>query len=52
MNCPELATLQQDNLPIRVMVLNNSYLGMVRQWQDMYHDKNYASTELWNPNFL
>lgn len=52
MNCPELATLQQDNLPIRVMVLNNSYLGMVRQWQDMYHDKNYASTELWNPNFV
>ncbi len=52
MNLPELATLQQDNINVKVAVLNNQYLGMVRQWQDMYHDKNYASTEMWNPDFI
>ncbi len=52
MNLPEMATLQQDNIPIKIAVLNNQYLGMVRQWQDMYHEKNYASTQLWNPDFI
>lgn len=52
MNLPEMATIQQDNIPVKIAVLNNRFLGMVRQWQDMYHNKNYASTELWNPDFI
>lgn len=52
MNCPEMATLQQDNINVKIAVLNNQYLGMVRQWQDLYHDKNYASTTMWNPDFI
>jgi acetolactate synthase-1/2/3 large subunit len=52
MNLPEMATLQQDNIPVKMAVLNNQFLGMVRQWQDMYHNKNYASTKLWNPDFI
>jgi acetolactate synthase-1/2/3 large subunit len=52
MNLPEMATLQQDNIGVKIAVINNKYLGMVRQWQDMYHEKNYASTELWNPDFI
>ena len=34
------------------MVLNNSFLGMVRQWQELFFDKRYASTEMVNPNFV
>ena len=52
MNGPELATLMQDNIGVNVAVMNNSYLGMVRQWQELYHEKNYASTKMWNPDFL
>lgn len=51
MNLPEMATLKQDNINVKIVVLNNNFLGMVRQWQDFYHDKNYASTQMWNPNF-
>jgi acetolactate synthase-1/2/3 large subunit len=52
MNLPEMATLQQDGINVKMGVLNNNYLGMVRQWQDLYHKKNYASTDLWNPDFV
>ncbi len=52
MNLPEMATLQQDNINVKMAVLNNGFLGMVRQWQDLYHKKNYASTGMWNPHFI
>jgi acetolactate synthase-1/2/3 large subunit len=42
----------QYKVPVKIVVLNNNYLVMVRQWQDMFYDKNYASTELINPDFV
>jgi acetolactate synthase I/II/III large subunit len=52
MTIQELGTIMQYNVPVKIIVLNNNYLGMVRQWQDMFFDKNYASTELVNPDFI
>lgn len=44
MNIQELATLAINNIPVKVVILNNTYLGMVRQWQDLFHNKRYSST--------
>jgi len=44
MNIQELATAKQQGLPIKIAILNNSYLGMVRQWQELFYNKRYAST--------
>jgi acetolactate synthase I/II/III large subunit len=52
MTIQELGTIMQYKIPVKIVVLNNNYLGMVRQWQDMFFDKNYASTELINPDFV
>lgn len=52
MTIQELGTILQYKVPLKTVVLNNNFLGMVRQWQDMFHDKNYASTELINPDFV
>lgn len=46
MNIQELATAIQYNLPVKVVILNNGYLGMVRQWQELFYDKCYACTEM------
>ncbi len=46
MNIQELATAKQHNCPVKVAILNNSYLGMVRQWQELFYNKRYASTLL------
>ncbi|HHY40220.1 MAG TPA: biosynthetic-type acetolactate synthase large subunit [Syntrophaceticus sp.] len=46
MNMQELATIVQQQLPIKVIILNNGYLGMVRQWQELFHNKRYSQTEL------
>jgi len=46
MNIQELATAVSYSLPVKVAILNNGYLGMVRQWQELFYDKNYASTPL------
>ncbi len=46
MNLQELATIVQSELPIKIAILNNGYLGMVRQWQEFFHDKRYSQTEL------
>ncbi len=51
MNIQELGTIAQDNLPIKIIILNNSFLGMVRQWQELFYGKNYVDTPLKNPNF-
>lgn len=51
MNIQELATIMQDNIPVKIMILNNSFLGMVRQWQELFYDKNYVDTPLVNPDF-
>jgi acetolactate synthase-1/2/3 large subunit len=52
MNVQELGTILQYKIPLKIIILNNSFLGMVRQWQDMFFSKRYASTELVNPDFV
>jgi acetolactate synthase-1/2/3 large subunit len=52
MNIQELATLAQDNIPVKVIILNNNFLGMVRQWQQLFFDKRYSFVELKNPDFV
>ena len=46
MNIQELATAKQYNCPVKIAILNNSYLGMVRQWQELFYNKRYASTAM------
>ena len=46
MNMQELAVVKEYNLPIKIVLINNGYLGMVRQWQEMFHNKNYSQTTL------
>ena len=48
MNIQELATAVNNKLPIKIAVLNNCFLGMVRQWQELLYDKRYSSTNLCN----
>ena len=52
MNIQELGTIFQQKVPVKIVVLNNEFLGMVRQWQQLFFDKRYASTEMTNPNFV
>lgn len=52
MNLQEFTTLMQDQIAIKIAILNNGYLGMVRQWQELFFDKNYSSTTLVNPDFV
>src|ERR1019366_7037171 len=47
----ELATLVQEKLKIHIAIINNGFLGMVRQWQEFFYDRNYAATPLLNPDF-
>ncbi|MBV9072061.1 MAG: biosynthetic-type acetolactate synthase large subunit [Acidobacteria bacterium] len=51
MTMPELATAAQEELDINVAVINNGYLGMVRQWQEFFYDRRYSATPLLSPNF-
>ncbi|MFT3740717.1 MAG: biosynthetic-type acetolactate synthase large subunit [Breznakibacter sp.] len=51
MNIQELGTIFQTKVPVKIVLLNNNFLGMVRQWQELFFDKRYASTELINPDF-
>jgi acetolactate synthase-1/2/3 large subunit len=46
MNIQELATARQQNCPVKVAILNNRYLGMVRQWQELFYDRRYSSTQM------
>jgi len=47
----ELSTAAQEGVKVNVAVINNGYLGMVRQWQEFFYERNYAATPLLNPNF-
>ncbi|HEY3288806.1 MAG TPA: biosynthetic-type acetolactate synthase large subunit [Anaerolineae bacterium] len=51
MSIPELATVVQEKLNIKIAIINNHFLGMVRQWQDLMHNKRYSQTQMWTPNF-
>ena len=52
MSLHELATLVQEELPVRIALINNRCLGMVRQWQTMFYDARYEATDLVNPDFV
>lgn len=52
MNIQELAVLTQENLNLKIIILNNEYLGMVRQWQELFFEKRYSFTDLVNPDFI
>lgn len=52
MTIQELGTIFQNKTAVKIIVLNNDYLGMVRQWQQLFFDKRYASTEMTNPDFV
>jgi len=53
MNIQEMATAVQNNLPIKIVILNNQYLGMVRQWQEMFYDRCYSCTDMAHaPDFV
>ena len=52
MTIQELGTIFQTKAAVKIVVLNNDFLGMVRQWQQLFFDKRYASTEMTNPDFV
>jgi acetolactate synthase-1/2/3 large subunit len=52
MTVQELGTIMQYKIPVKILVLNNSFLGMVRQWQQLFHEKRYSFTEMTNPDFV
>lgn len=51
MTIQELGTIMQYNIAVKILVLNNNFLGMVRQWQELFHGKRYSFTEMSNPDF-
>ena len=51
MTMAELATLVQEGIKVNIAIINNGYLGMVRQWQEFFYERNYAATPLVNPDF-
>jgi acetolactate synthase-1/2/3 large subunit len=52
MTIQELGTIFQYKIPVKIVILNNNFLGMVRQWQQMFFEKRYSFTEMTNPNFI
>lgn len=51
MTMQELGTIFQSDIPVKIILLNNCFLGMVRQWQELFFDKRYSFTEMTNPDF-
>ena len=52
MTAAELSTIAQENLDLNIAVINNGFLGMVRQWQEFFYEKNYASSPILSPDFV
>ncbi|MBI2832365.1 MAG: biosynthetic-type acetolactate synthase large subunit [Chloroflexi bacterium] len=52
MTIQELATIVQEKTPVKIAIMNNGYLGMVRQWQAMFYSRRYVATPLWCPDFV
>lgn len=52
MTIQELGMINQWNMPVKIVILDNNFLGMVRQWQQLFYDKRYSSVALQNPDFL
>ncbi len=52
MSIPELSTLVQEGIKVKICILNNGHLGMVRQWQDFFYNKNYVATPIYSPDYV
>ena len=52
MTIQELGTIMQSNIAVKILILNNNFLGMVRQWQQLFFDRRYSFTEMKNPDFI
>jgi acetolactate synthase-1/2/3 large subunit len=52
MNLQELATIRENNIPVKIIILNNGYLGMVRQWQELFWRKRYSHVEMLGPDYV
>jgi acetolactate synthase-1/2/3 large subunit len=52
MTAAELATIAQEGIKINIAVINNGYLGMVRQWQEFFYERNYEATPMVSPDFV
>jgi acetolactate synthase-1/2/3 large subunit len=52
MTLQELGVIMQEKIPVKILILNNEFLGMVRQWQQLFFEKRYAETEIESPNFV
>ena len=52
MNIQELATIRENNIPVKIIILNNGYLGMVRQWQELFWRKRYSHVEMVGPDYV
>ncbi len=52
MSLHELATIQQEGIPVKIAIINNGYLGMVRQWQDLFHGRNRSATPITGPDLV
>ncbi len=52
MNIQELATIREYNVPVKIIILNNGYLGMVRQWQELFWRKRYSHVEMFSPDYV
>lgn len=52
MTIQELGTIFQSQIPVKILILNNNFLGMVRQWQELFFESRYSFTEMTNPNFV
>jgi acetolactate synthase-1/2/3 large subunit len=48
----ELATVMQENRPVKIAIINNGFLGLVRQWQELFYDERYSATPMWSPDFI
>jgi len=51
MTAQELGTISQYKLPVKIVIFNNNFLGMVRQWQQLFNNERYAETEMLTPDF-
>lgn len=52
MTCQELGTIMQSEANVKILILNNQFLGMVRQWQQLFHDKRYSFVDITSPDFV
>jgi acetolactate synthase I/II/III large subunit len=52
MNMAEMASMVQEGLSVKMAIFNNGYLGMVRQWQQFFHEKRYSRTPIWSPDYV